>query len=100
MSNSENYFDNDHVTYNYYYTVEKYKELESFYSLCNLSLVNFNIRSFNTNSDSFNGVLCSMNKCPDFIVLSETWNSFMNVDLCNIEGYRCRIFNKVTPIPL
>ena len=87
LNNRENYFENEKnsPTCNYF-TLEKYKELESIYSLCNLSLVNFNTRSFSNNNDSFNAVLCSMIKCPDFIVFPETWNNFMIVHLCNLEA--------------
>ena len=54
---------------------------------CNLSLLNYNLRSFNTNSDSFLAFLKTLNFEFDFILLSETWNTSNTVNLCTIDNY-------------
>ena len=52
------------------------------------TLINFNIRSFHRNSQTFNTFLESVsNNNLHAIVLSETWNSLNTVDLCVIDGY-------------
>ena len=86
LNNRENYFDNENNSIHCnYYTFEKYKELESIYSLFNLSLVNFNFHSFGKNSDSFDAVL-SMNKFPDFVVLSWNLEQFYEPGFVELEG--------------
>ena len=53
----------------------------------NLSIVNFNIRSFFKNIDEFLGLLRLCKHHFDVIVLTETWLNRNTADLCIIEGY-------------
>ena len=70
-----------------YYTTVEYCALNHDDKKC-FSLLNYNIRSFNRNGNSFQAMLESLNKKFDCIVLSETWNNENNIDLCNIETYQ------------
>ena len=67
-----------------------------FYSVCNynrtftsskFAILNFNIRSFNANSDEFVGFVDSLIRLPDVMVLTETWANDSNVDQIQIAGY-------------
>ena len=51
-----------------------------------ISLVNFNIRSFHRNVTNFLAKLVAVEKIPDILILTETWNTHNNVDNCNIEN--------------
>ena len=51
-----------------------------------LFVMNFNIRSFNSNIDEFSAFLYQINLTPDIIALSETWFSPNNIG--NIPGYK------------
>ena len=53
----------------------------------NLTLLNYNVRSFSSNGDSFCAFLANLVKMPDFIVLTETWVSPVTEPLCVIDGY-------------
>ena len=71
-----------------YYTVGEYSNM--LYDEVvdgNFRLVNFNIRSFHQNSGPFSVFLSNLEKSPDVLVLSETWNTPSNVALCSIDGY-------------
>ena len=69
----------------WYYTVDSYNNiLESF----NLTLMNYNIRSFRKNSVNFISFLDTLRDLPNFIVVTETWNNFITVDLCEIPNYK------------
>lgn len=71
-----------------YYTVDQYNSC--FDSLHNyLTILNFNIRSFGANGDSFLGLLHSLNNLPQIIILTETWLDDENKKYCNIDGYSC-----------
>ena len=50
-------------------------------------LLNYNIRSFSKNGIYFDALLESMHTLPDFIVITETWNSPNNVDNCTFLDY-------------
>ena len=50
-------------------------------------VLNYNIRSFNSNSSCFDLFLKSLDIQPQIIVLSETWNTPSNVTLCSIPNY-------------
>ena len=69
-----------------YYTIDTFNEIPNS-NLFNLSLLNYNIRSFATNGNCFEVLLDSFQSLPNFLVLSETWNSPTNVSICNLEGY-------------
>jgi len=52
-----------------------------------VTLINFNIRSFNKNYIFFESFLETLDISPDVIILSETWLKDENKHLANIEGY-------------
>ena len=52
-----------------------------------LQLLNFNIRSFRANGPQFEIFLDSLPKLPEFVVLTETWNSLVRVSRCRLEGF-------------
>ena len=68
-----------------YYTVSELNRLESKENY--FSLLNYNIRSFHRNGNSFLSMLNSLNHNFECIVLSETWNNEANVDLCMLPNY-------------
>ena len=70
-----------------YYTIDAYNEISN-QSLFNVTLLNFNIRSFSKNIDCFQSFILSFKNIPEFIVLSETWNTDNFVSYCNFDGYR------------
>ena len=51
------------------------------------SLLNYNISSFHQNGDQFESLLESVNIKFQCIVISETWNTEMNIDRCNLPNY-------------
>ena len=53
----------------------------------NLTVLNYNIRSFHRNSTQFEALINSLNYPKIFITLTETWNNVDNLNLCNIEGF-------------
>ena len=53
----------------------------------NYLVLNFNIRSFLANCSQFEAFLECLPECPDILILTETWNTAQNLDLCRIEGY-------------
>ena len=50
-------------------------------------LVNYNIRSFHSNHNSFEATLETFPDLPKFIILTETWNKINTVDLCKLSGF-------------
>ena len=79
-----NLFGDRHVPCKYY-TLEEYN---SFYqNNLDFSLLNYNVRSFHSDRLNFDSMLYSLPKKFDLIVLTETWNTSLNVDMCFIEGY-------------
>ena len=69
-----------------YYSLEKFN-LITIDPLFNLSLFNFNIRSFAANGTTFEALLHSFSIRPKFIVLTETWNSPTTYELCHLESF-------------
>ena len=69
-----------------YYSLENFNktEVNPFF---NLSLFNCNIRSFNSNGPSYAALFESLSIKPNFIVLTETWNSADTYSMCNFHGY-------------
>ena len=53
----------------------------------NFSLLNYNIHSFHKNVDHFKSLLHSLNINFKCIVLTETWNTSNNVQLCQLPDY-------------
>lgn len=67
-----------------YYTISEYENLNN---SCSLRIINFNIRSYNANYDTFESFLNSITLKHDIIILTETWNTKETVDMCKIDGY-------------
>ena len=69
----------------WYYTVDNYNSIPQSY---NLTLMNYNIRSFTKNSENFIALLDSLKEIPNFIIVTETWNTDITVNLCDIPNYK------------
>ena len=55
-----------------------------------LFVLNFNIRSFNSNFDDFSAFLCELSFLPDIVILTETWFSDTNCgNIPGFEGVHC-----------
>ena len=70
-----------------YYTLDTFQQSLSDNIKQTLSVLSFNIRSFNKNSDEFLGFLDSINHDFDILILTETWGKDDTQSLCNIPGY-------------
>ena len=72
----------------------EYCSLDSFLDLIdssrelNLGFFNLNIRSFHKNSYHLHAILHSPKNPPNFILLTETWNSSENIEQCFLEKYK------------
>ena len=62
------------------YTLDEY--YSSDHAKFDLSLLNFNIRSFHSNRRNFETMLASFQSKFSLIVLTETWNTESNLNLC------------------
>ena len=70
-----------------YFTLSQYENISK--SQTNsISLLSYNIRSFNTNGSTFQAMIQSLSGDFDVITLSETWCTPTTVGLCNLDGYR------------
>ena len=73
--------------------ISKYFSLENLNRTCfgpmlNFSLININVRSFNSNkSAALECLLESFNCKPTFVVITETWNTINTVQLCRLPNY-------------
>ena len=55
-----------------------------------LFIINFNIRSFNSNFDQFAVFLDELERAPDLIILTETWNSDdKNAKINGFKSFHC-----------
>ena len=70
-----------------YYSLENFNRLQQNDITLNLTLINYNIRIFFSNGIIFESFILTMNKPPDFMVLTETWNSRDLVNLCKFYNY-------------
>ena len=70
-----------------YYSLENFNRLQQNDITLNLTFINYNIRSFFSNGIIFESFILTMNKPPDFMVLTETWNSRDLVNLCKFDNY-------------
>lgn len=68
-----------------FYTVDQYNVFTKNKSY--FTVFNYNIRSFNANGDAFLSLFGSLATPPDCIVLTETWLTDDNKNICNIDGY-------------
>ena len=50
-------------------------------------LIDYNIRSFHANFHTFDTFLGTLHKIPNFIILTETWNSNLTEKICLVNGY-------------
>ena len=72
-----------------YYCLDEYVELCRYSNYDeNLQILNFNMRSFQSNGITFSAMLNSLPYLPKIIVMTETWNTESNVDLCFLENYQ------------
>ena len=55
--------------------------------LFNLSLFNCNVRSFHANGLAYESLFNSLSCIPNFIIMTETWNSHDTLNFCVLEGY-------------
>ena len=58
-----------------YYSLENFDRFQKNNISLKLTLMDYNIRSFFYDSIIFESFILTMNKPPDIIVLTETWNS-------------------------
>ena len=70
-----------------YYSVDSFKSLTQQFHENGLSVICFNIRSFNRNGDEFLGYLYNCEHVFDIIILTETWAKDETHTFCNIPGY-------------
>lgn len=68
-----------------YYTVDRYNA--NCRGLASITVLNYNIRSFNSNGDTFIALLDSFSSRPDVLILTETWLDANSAVTCSIEGY-------------
>ena len=70
-----------------YYTIEEFNDSVDKNPVCDLKLLNLNIRSFLANQDKLNVLLGSLKNPPEFLVLSETWTTASLLNMCFIDGF-------------
>ena len=70
-----------------YYDVSQFNDKFSCDDVSRVFVLNYNIRSFNKNIDSFIALLESLSSNPDIIILTETWLDSRNSDSACIAGY-------------
>lgn len=69
-----------------YYSCELFNDLDPCADY-DLSLLNYNVRSFNSNGRIFETWLSYLSTAPKFVILTETWNLFETEQLCSLDGY-------------
>ena len=70
-----------------YVSIEEFNSIGKNNTILNASLLNYNIRSYHANRDTFDAILKSMIKLPTFMVITESWNTEDTVALCSFDGY-------------
>ena len=77
-----NVFSHDDEGRSNYYSIDDYNMLfENSMPCPRIRLINYNIRSFFANGPSFESMLQYFIQKPNFIILTETWNSLNTIDL-------------------
>ena len=71
-----------------YHFISQYNASFEGYNLYQ-KVFDFNIRGFIANSEDFLAVLTSLSAPPKIIILTETWLSHDDRNMCSIEGYNC-----------
>ena len=69
-----------------YYTIKEYCDKE-FQNKFNLSILNYNVRSFFNNLTHIESLMELMQDCFNFIVFSETWLNPLNFESCSLKNY-------------
>ena len=69
------------------YTIEEFNDSVDKNLVCDLRLLKLNIQSFVANHDKLNVLLGSLNNPPEFLVLSETWNTASLLNTCFVDGF-------------
>ena len=80
-----------------YFTIDSYNS--TFTNHNQYSLLNQNIQSFHAKKDHFEALLSSLNNSFHTILLTETWNTAINVSLCCLEGYDAVHTYRTQPTP-
>ena len=62
--------------------IEEFNDSVDKNPVCDLKLLNLNIRIFLVNHDELNVLLGFLNNPPEFMVLSETWNTASLLNMC------------------
>ena len=70
-----------------YYSIDSFRNLKQQFQNNGLSVICFNIRSFNRNGDEFLAYLSNCEHDFDIIILTETWAKNETYTLCYIPGY-------------
>ena len=70
-----------------YYSIDSFNDTFTNHPNSGLSVISFNIRSFHKNCDEFIGFLKNLKFSFDIIILTETWLSDANTNLCYLDGY-------------
>lgn len=70
-----------------YHSINTFKDFSKTFNQNGLTIINFNIRSFNSNSTEFLAYLEGTGHSYDIIILTETWINASNVSLSYIPGY-------------
>ena len=70
-----------------YYGIEHYNAQFQTCGESHVTILNYNVRSFNANSSAFLSFLKTLYKLPDIIVISETWITKELLEFSNIDGY-------------
>ena len=83
----ENIF-NEHDYTSNYYTISEFNTKFENLSEGNYLLLKENIRNFNTTGEHFNNFRVSLKLSPIFVILSETWDTQNDLDLCILQTYR------------
>ena len=68
-----------------YFTLDEFSVIPN--NIDNCSILNYNIRSFNANSATFEAMLDSVETDYDCIIITETWNTAENLELCRLDGF-------------
>ena len=80
-----------------YYTVANY--INEFPKSNQFSILNQNVQSFHSKKPQLEALIAATNHSFHALVLSETWNSADNLNLCNIDGYNVVHSYRSTPAP-
>ena len=69
------------------YSLDEYNQARNFSHSNLITLLNLNIRSYSANGPPFHGFIGSLEESPNFVIVTETWNSDTTAKLCHMTGY-------------